>query len=165
MPGPSLDLRDMEFMSMTGSVFFFAGVIALMVGAEVVVGGASRLAALLGIKPLVIGLTIVAVGTSVPELAVGVIASQQGSGSLAVGNIAGTNMFNILFILGLTCLVSPVGLSVERQLLLFDIPLMTCLALACVPVFLTGKRISRIEGGMGVAIYLIYMLWLIHFRV
>ncbi len=83
---------------------------------------------------------------------------------MAVGNLLGSSIYNILVILGLTCLVSPGGLQVERQLLIFDIPLMASVALACVPVFLTGRCVSRWEGGLGVAVYLAYLLWILLLR-
>jgi cation:H+ antiporter len=132
----------------------------LAIGSEMVVRGASRLAASLGITPMILGLTVVSIGTSMPELVVGITASRQGSGGLAVGNIAGTNVFSILFILGLTCLASPAGLPVERQLLLVDIPMMAGVALLRIPVFASGRRVSRVEGGAYIAIYVAYMLWL-----
>ena len=85
------------------------GLAALIAGAEWLVRGGSALAARLGVSPLLIGLTIVALGTSTPELAVGIEAALQGNGSLAVGNIAGTNTVNILLILGLSAMLQPLG--------------------------------------------------------
>ncbi|MCK9541298.1 MAG: hypothetical protein M0R03_04620 [Novosphingobium sp.] len=88
-------------------VWCLAGLAALVTGAELLVRGGSALAARLGISPLHIGLTIVALGTSTPELAVGIEAAIQDNGSLAVGNIAGTNTVNILLILGLSAMLRP----------------------------------------------------------
>src|SRR5262245_28285711 len=101
---------------------FVAGLVLLGVGAEMVVRGALRLAASLGIEPLMVGLTVVAIGTSVPELVVGITASRQGSGALAVGNITGTNMVNILLILGLSALLRP--LPLHLRVLKLDLPAM-----------------------------------------
>ena len=92
-------------------VFFLAGLICLIVGAELLVRGASRLAAGLGISPLVIGLTVVAFGTSSPELAVSIKAALSGQSGIAVGNAVGSNIFNILFILGLSALIVPLVVS------------------------------------------------------
>ncbi|HNT46942.1 MAG TPA: sodium:calcium antiporter, partial [Methanothrix soehngenii] len=83
---------------------------------------------------------------------------------VAIGNLLGSSIYNILLVLGLAALAAPTGLTVTRQLQLFDIPLMTLVALACVPVFLTGRRISRLEGGLGVSAYMIYLIWLVLFR-
>ncbi len=80
--------------------WFLLGLVALVLGAEVMVRGGAEVAARLGISPIVIGLTVVSIGTSLPELAVGVVAASEGSGALAVGNIAGTNVVNLLLILG-----------------------------------------------------------------
>jgi cation:H+ antiporter len=108
--------------------WFVLGLAALIGGAELMVRGGSRLAGQLGVTPLVIGLTVVAVGTSAPELAVGVVAALRGSGSLAVGNIAGTNTVNLLFILGLSALLTP--LALQMRTLRFDLPAMIAAAVA-----------------------------------
>ena len=89
---------------------FAAGLVIILLGAEMVLQGASRLALLLGVKPILIGLTIVSVGTSAPELAVGIAAVAEGNGPMAVGNIAGTNIVNILLILGLSAAIQPLPL-------------------------------------------------------
>ena len=107
-------------------VLFAAGAALLIAGAEALVRGASRLAASLGITPLVIGLTVVAFGTSSPELAVSMKAVGSGQASIAVGNVIGSNIFNVLFILGLSAVVSP--LMVSKQLVRFDVPLMIALS-------------------------------------
>jgi len=146
------------------TVMLVAGMVITVIGANWLVNGAIGIARALDISEAMIGLTIVAVGTSSPELATTVVATIRNERDVAVGNLLGSSIYNILMILGFTCMVSPGGLPVEHQLMLFDIPLMTGVALACVPVFVTGKRISRAEGGMGVAIYLTYMLWLILLR-
>ncbi|WP_173921420.1 calcium/sodium antiporter [Agromyces sp. Marseille-P2726] len=102
------------------ALVFIVGVVAVIGGAELVVRGGAQLAARLGISPLIIGLTIVAIGTSFPELAVGIDAALQGNGALAVGNIAGTNTFNLLFILGLVAVIRPLPLG--SQTIRFDLP-------------------------------------------
>jgi len=81
---------------LANAAWFLAGLGALVVGAEVMVRGSARAASRLGISPIVVGLTVVSIGTSMPELAVGVVAASEGSGALAVGNIAGTNVVNML---------------------------------------------------------------------
>lgn len=129
-----------------------------VLGADWLVNGAIDVARARGIAEATIGLTIVAVGTSAPELATTIVATLKGDRDVAVGNLLGSSIFNIFVILGITCLVTPGGLHVERRLLLVDVPLMFSVALLCVPVFATGKRVSRAEGGMFVAIYVIYVM-------
>ncbi len=134
-------------------VLFIAGLFLLIVGAEALVRGASRLAAVLGISPLVIGLTVVAFGTSSPELAVSVKAALADQASIAVGNVVGSNIFNILFILGLSALVAP--LVVAQQLVRLDVPLMIALSVI-VLVFSLDGSLGRADGAMlvvGLAVY------------
>ena len=99
-----------------------AGLIFLVFGAEALVKGASRIAAAAGISPLVIGLTVVAFGTSAPELAVSVMSSANGQTDIALGNVIGSNIFNVLFILGISSIIIP--LVVAQQLIRLDVPIM-----------------------------------------
>ncbi len=139
-------------------VFLIAGLVLLVIGAEILVRGASRLASSLGISPLVIGLTIVAFGTSAPEMAVSINASWAGQADLALGNVVGSNIFNVLFILGLSALVAP--LVVSQQLVRLDVPLMIA---ASIVVLLMGmdNKISRIDGVILFGTVLAYTFFLI----
>ncbi|MGH7848783.1 MAG: sodium:calcium antiporter, partial [Thermodesulfobacteriota bacterium] len=103
-------------------IFFAIGLIILIVGAEALVRGASRLASTVGISPLVVGLTVVAFGTSTPELFVSVIASVNDKPDISLGNVIGSNIFNVLFILGLSAVIVP--LAVSRQIIKLDVPIM-----------------------------------------
>ena len=141
-----------------------AGMGITVMGAEWLVDGAIAIARSMQVSEAVIGLSIVAIGTSSPELVTTIVATLRSERDVAIGNLLGSSIYNILLILGLTALATPAGLTVTRNLQLFDIPLMTLVALACVPVFLTGRCISRTEGGLGVAAYLIYLIWLVMFR-
>lgn len=123
--------------------YFIAGLLFLIVGAEALIRGSSRLAAFLGIPPLVIGLTVVAFGTSSPELAVSLKAALSGQAGIALGNVVGSNIFNVLFILGLSALVAP--LVVSQQLVRFDVPLMTVLSMLALFLGWDGK-FSRLDG-------------------
>jgi len=140
------------------------GIVITVIGANWLVDGAIGIARSLNVSEVIIGLTIVAIGTSSPELVTTIISTIRNDRDVAVGNLLGSSIYNILVILSLTCMVSPGGLPVERQLLWLDIPLMLGVALICVPVFLSGNRISRVEGGIGVAIYIIYLFWIINSR-
>ena len=112
----------------------------------------------------IVGLTIVAFGTSSPELVTTLVSTYRNDRDVAVGNIMGSGVYNILAILAIACVVTPGGLPVERELLSFDIPLMALVAIGAIPVFITGRRISRWEGGLGILIYLSYLAWLIFVR-
>jgi len=139
-------------------LLFIVGLIFLLLGAEFLVRGASRLAALMGISPLVIGLTVVAFGTSAPELAVSVKSAIAGQPGVALGNVVGSNIFNILFILGASAIVIP--LVVSRQLIRFDVPLMVVLSCVVTLLCLNGT-LSRLEGGLLVVGLMVYLVVLI----
>ena len=125
------------------------------------VEGAVYIATALGVSKLIIGLTVVAVGTSLPELATSAVAALRGARDIAVGNVVGSNIFNILAVLGIACLAADGGLSVSRAVLSFHLPVMAAAALACVPVFFTGRRISRGEGLLFLGYYLCYNAYLV----
>jgi cation:H+ antiporter len=133
-------------------------------GADLMVDGAVELARSWRISEALIGLTIVAIGTSAPELATTLVATVRNERDVAVGNLIGSSIYNILFILGVTCVVLPGDLPVDADLLTFDIPLMAGVAVLCVPVFVSGRSISRIEGAIFVSIYLAYLAYLIAVR-
>ena len=140
-------------------LLFVAGLLFLIVGAEALVRGSSRLAAVLGISPLVIGLTVVAFGTSSPELAVSIKAALSDQGSIAVGNVIGSNIFNVLFILGLSALIVP--LVVSHQLVRLDVPLMIALSIIML-VFSFDENFSRTDGLILIAGLIIYIWFLIY---
>jgi cation:H+ antiporter len=141
--------------------FVLGGLVLLVLGSNWLVNGATFIAQSLGISQLVIGLTIVAAGTSLPEVATSVIASIRGQRDIAVGNVVGSNIFNILAVLGLSSLVSPESINVAASVLRFDIPVMIAVALACLPIFFTGRVIARWEGLMFLAYYIVYTVYLI----
>ena len=134
------------------------GLVALLIGAEALVRGASRLAAATGLSPLVIGLTVVALGTSAPELAVGLDAVHRGASGIAIGNVVGSNITNVLLILGISALVTP--LVVSRQLVWLDVPVMIGCSLLVLGLAYDGD-ISRIEGAGLVMTGVVYIGWLI----
>jgi cation:H+ antiporter len=142
-------------------VWVVAGLLLLMLGARWLVDGAVEIARLLGVPELVIGLTVVAVGTSLPELLTSMLAALRGQRELAVGNVVGSNLFNILGVLGVASLVAPRGIPVSPAALALDIPIMIATAAACLPIFFTGHRIARWEGGLFFAYYLAYMVYLV----
>lgn len=136
------------------------GLAMLIVGSNWLVDSASSIARSLGVSELIIGLTIVAAGTSAPELATSIMAAVRGERDIAVGNAVGSNVFNILGVLGLTAALAPEGIGVPRSALVFDIPVMIAVAVAALPVFFTGYSISRWEGAVFLAYYAAYTLFL-----
>jgi cation:H+ antiporter len=126
------------------AVLFVAGLLLLVAGGELLVRGAARLAAGVGVSPLVIGLTVVAFGTSAPELAVSVQAGISGQVDIAVGNVIGSNIFNVLFILGLSAVIVP--LVISEQLVRLDVPIMVATSFALLLLGMDGL-ISRFEAG------------------
>lgn len=137
------------------------GLVLLTVGARWLVDGASTIARLLGMSELLIGLTIVALGTSLPEVAASVLASWRNERDIAVGNVIGSNLFNILCVLGLAAAVSPQGVAVSASAIRFDIPVMIAVAVVCLPIFFTGQRIARWEGALFLGYYVAYTLYLV----
>jgi cation:H+ antiporter len=136
------------------------GLGTLVIGARWLVRGATELARQLGASELVIGLTIVAAGTSLPELATSAVASVRGERDIAVGNIVGSNIFNLLAVLGAAGVVSG-GIEVAPAAVRFDIPIMTAAAVACLPVFFTRGEISRWEGALFLGYYAAYTAYLV----
>jgi cation:H+ antiporter len=138
-----------------------AGLVLLVLGSNFLVEGAVSLARALGLSELVIGLTVVAIGTSLPELATSLLAALKGERDIAVGNIVGSCLFNLLCVLGLAALVAPQSIAVAANALAFDFPVMIAVSIACLPIFFSGYRISRWEGLLFLAYYAAYTLYLV----
>jgi len=139
-------------------VFFFLGLGALVLGAESLVRGASKIALSLGISPLVVGLTIVALGTSSPEVAVSVGAVLNGSTDIAVGNVVGSNIFNVLFILGISAVITP--LVVHSQVIRQEVPIMIGASLI-LAVLIIGGTLSRLEAALLLVLLVAYLVFLV----
>lgn len=137
------------------------GLAMLVLGSRWLVDSATSIAKGMGVSDLIIGLTIVAAGTSLPEVATSIIASIRGERDIAVGNVVGSNIFNILAVLGISSVVSPTGVPVSAAALQFDIPIMIAVAIACLPIFFTGHTIRRWEGFVFLGFYIAYVVYLI----
>ena len=140
------------------AAFVVAGLAGLVVGADVFVGGAVRLAEAAGVSNAVIGLTVVAVGTSLPELATSMVAAFRGESEIAVGNVVGSNLFNVLGILGVGALVRPLA---APGLEVVDVAVMVVVTAAVVPMMVSGRRLVRLEGAALVAGYVAYVGYLV----
>jgi cation:H+ antiporter len=138
-----------------------AGLGLLILGSTWLVDAAVRLARQLGMSELIVGLTIVAMGTSLPEVATSVMAALRGERDIAVGNVVGSNIFNILAVLGVSASIAPSELLVPSAMPAFDLPVMVAVAVACLPIFFTGHLIARWEGALFLAYYVAYTAYLI----
>jgi cation:H+ antiporter len=142
-------------------VLMIAGIGLLVLGSRWLVDAAEAIARAAGVSELAIGLTIVAVGTSLPELATSVVASVRGERDLAVGNLIGSNLFNLLFILGIASVVAPGGLTAAPVAVAFDLPIMIAVSVACIPIFFTDHTIGRWEGGAFLAFFIAYSAYVL----
>jgi cation:H+ antiporter len=138
-----------------------AGLALLVFGARWLVEGAVLLARTMGVSDIVIGLTIVAAGTSLPEIFTSLVATLRGARDIAIGNVVGSNIFNLLMIGGIASLVTPGGLTVAPSLINFDMEVMLAVAVACLPVFFTGCSIARWEGWLFLGGYCAYAAYLV----
>ena len=135
------------------------GLVGLVGGAQLLVQGASAIALSLGVSELVVGLTVVAIGTSLPEVAASVAAVLRGERDMAIGNVVGSNVFNIALCLGLAGLVAPDGLGAPARLIGFDLPVMVAAAMALLPLIFTGYEVSRTEGAVLLGWCAVYLAW------
>jgi cation:H+ antiporter len=141
-------------------VMLIVGLVLLVVGADLLIKGAARLASNFGVPALVIGLTVVAFGTSAPELAVSVKAAFSGQAELAIANVVGSNIFNVLFILGLAALISP--LIISHQLIRQDVPIMVGISIVAVLMTLDGS-INKLEAAI-LALGLVGYTWFLFYQ-
>ncbi len=142
-------------------VFVIVGLVALVVGGRLIVDGAVGIATGLGLPEVVIGLTVVAIGTSLPEMATAVIAGLRGEPDLAVGNIVGSCIFNVLAVVGLTASVAPDAIPVAASVASFDLPVMVAVTVIALPIVLTGFVVRRWEGALLLGYYAIYLAYVV----
>jgi len=139
----------------------FAGLAMLVLGADFLVKSAVAIAQWLGVSELLIGLTVISIGTSLPEIATTVAAAMRGLRDMAVGNVVGSCLFNILVVTGAAAIIAPSGLDVDMALIHFDMPVMLATTVACLPIFATGHLIARWEGLLFFSFYIAYTTYLI----
>ncbi|MFM8543782.1 MAG: calcium/sodium antiporter [Vulcanococcus sp.] len=151
------DLSEERSTPTAAFVRLAAGLVLLVLGSQLLVRGAIGAAQALGVSQTVIGLTIVAAGTSMPELVTSLVAAYRGKADLAIGNVVGSNLLNQLVILGLCAVVSGGrGLGVDPVMVARDFPIMVATTLACLPIFWSGGVITRLEGWILLGLYLLY---------
>ncbi len=145
------DVNGVPERGWISAIFLIGGLVGTVLGAKLLVDGGVAVAESLGVSKTVIGLTLVAIGTSLPELAIVVVASMRGHSDVALGNVLGSNIFNLLGITGIVSIVTP--LAVPASLLEFDIWLLLGVTLLLLPMMLTGGRLSRREGALLLVLY------------
>lgn len=143
---------------LTDLFFIAGGLVILIFASQLLVDNAVHIAKAIGISEAVIGLTIIAAGTSMPELATSIVAATKKNPEIAVGNIVGSNIFNILAILGISSLIHPIT---ALQVNYIDLLIMMGVSLLILPILRTGYKISRIEGAFLFLIYIVYILYLL----
>ncbi|HRW06611.1 MAG TPA: calcium/sodium antiporter [Caldilineaceae bacterium] len=149
------------YTSLLNLALVAGGLFMLVVGARWLVESAVTMARWWGLSELIIGLTVVAVGTSLPEIATSIVAVLRGERDIAVGNAIGSNIFNLLSVLGLTSLFAPSGIPVPAAVMAFDLPVVIAIAIACLPIFYTGNLVARWEGALFLGYYVAYLVYLI----
>lgn len=159
--GPGADPAPSKDKPLRQLGLIVAGLALLLLGSNWLVDGAVAIARAFGLSELIIGLTIIAAGTSMPEVATSIMASLRGERDIAVGNVVGSNIFNILAVLGFSSLAAPGGVPVSAAALAFDIPVMIAVSIACLPIFFTGHLIARWEGALFFGLYLAYTTYLV----
>ena len=158
---PPVDGRAWDAHCLAQLLLVAAGMTLLVFGSNWLVEAAVTLARRRGMSDVVVGLTIVAAGTSLPEVATSIMAAVRGQRDIAVGNVVGSNIFNILAVLGVSASIAPGDLLVPASLLAFDLPVMVVVAVACLPIFFTGHLIARWEGALFLAYYAAYTTYLV----
>jgi cation:H+ antiporter len=145
-------------------LLLLTGIALAVLGADLMVNGATNIAYAYGVSDAIVGLTIVAIGTSAPELATTILATLRNDRDVAIGNLIGSSIFNITVILGLTLVAIPGSVDVGRDILWIDLPLAALVALVCLPVFRSEHKVTRQEGTAFVLTYVAYMALLVAFR-
>lgn len=139
-------------------VYIVGGIIAIILGGQLVVDSAEKLALAFGMSETLVGLTIVAIGTSLPELVTSVVAAKKGENGMAVGNVVGSNIFNLLLILGVSSTIHPVSIMVASFV---DLGMLLGVSLIAYAFIFTGRKVSRVEGGVMVLMYALYTWYVI----
>jgi cation:H+ antiporter len=142
-------------------LYMISGLALLGFGSDLLIDGAVAIATQLGIAPVIIGMTIVTIGTTAPELTTCLVAAWNGERDIAVGNIVGSNIFNVLAVLGVGSLVAPDGINVGPRMIGFGIPVMIAVLFSCMPIFFAGQAIRRWEGVLFLLFFVLYITYLV----
>lgn len=151
-----------------GTVFYiknggllFSGLALIVLGSNWMVDSAVIIARILGLSELVIGLTIISIGTSLPEVATSLSAARKGNADIAVANVMGSNLYNVLLTLALTLIIAPNVLAVSKDAITLDLPFMVLVSMACIPIFVAGFNLTRVDGALFLGYYVTYLTYLV----
>ena len=157
----ALEVPVVERPLVVQGLLLLAGLAALIIGSQLLVDSATTIASVLGLSDLVIGLTVVSIGTSLPELATSITAAFRGQRDIAVGNVIGSNLFNLMCVLGATGLIAPNGVPVSDASLRLDLPVMLAATFVLAPIFWNRFEIRRWEGMVLVSFYAVFVTYLV----
>lgn len=157
-----VDTKNKAFPWISNLLLIIFGLLACVQGASFLVDSTVAFARTFGVSELVIAVTIISAGTSLPEVATSVVAALRGERDIAIGNVVGSNIFNILGIIGLSALFTSNGIKVSNQALFFDLPIAIGCTVLCLPVFFSKHTISRFEGVLFLLLYVLYIFSLIY---
>ncbi len=155
------ELAQGTFFYIKNVGFLLIGLILIVLGSNWMVDSAVTIARLFGLSELVIGLTIISIGTSLPEVATSLSAARKGNADIAVANVMGSNLYNILLTLGVTLMIAPNFLDVSTKAINFDLPFMVAVSIACIPIFIAGFNLTRMDGILFLFYYLSYLAYLV----
>ncbi|MEQ9310699.1 MAG: calcium/sodium antiporter [Balneolaceae bacterium] len=155
------ELAQGAFFYVKNIGFLLIGLTLIVLGSNWMVDSAVTIARLFGLSELVIGLTIISIGTSLPEVATSLSAARKGKADIAVANVMGSNLYNIFLTLGLTLIIAPNFLDVSQQAIDFDLPFMIAVSIACIPIFIAGFNLTRLDGILFLFYYSSYLIYLV----
>lgn len=155
------ELAQGAFFYVKNIGFLLIGLTLIVLGSNWMVDSAVTIARLFGLSELVIGLTIISIGTSLPEVATSLSAARKGKADIAVANVMGSNLYNIFLTLGLTLIIAPNFLDVSQQAIDFDLPFMVAVSIACIPIFIAGFNLTRLDGILFLFYYSSYLIYLV----
>lgn len=156
IPAPSDDIKTMS--PVKSIIFIVAGIVLVIIGGQVVVNSATELARAFGLSEAFIGLTIVAVGTSLPELVTSIVAAKKGENDLALGNVIGSNICNILLILGASSAIHPITVNIIS---IYDLIILSVVSIAAYLMAFRKQSYNRAKGGVMIAMYVAYMIYIV----
>ena len=161
-PAPEEDKNEKNMPLWKQLLFIAIGLAGIVIGGDRTVEGATEIARMFGLSESLIGLTIVAIGTSLPELVTSIVAAKKGESDIAIGNVIGSNIFNILFVLGVSSVITPIVIDAKEILnSMYDIVILAIITLACYIPIVKTKKISRPVGAIMVVLYIIYTAYII----
>lgn len=155
------ELAQGAFFYIKNGGFLLVGLALIVLGSNWMVDSAVEIATLLGISELVIGLTIVSIGTSLPEVATSLASARKGNADIAVANVLGSNLYNVLLTLGLTLIIAPNVLTVSADAINLDLPFMVAVSIVCIPIFIAGFNLTRMDGAIFLFYYTSYLTYLV----